>query len=142
MAGFFIGNKWDVYNGFPSNIIAPFYSLRYGIRSSCSDFFNCFDLSTIPTVILFEFVYIWKLIPFFSKKKKTVRNFAINVVWGPKWKPQRIVLRGLRRKKIIVCDTLLMKCQVPTQVSLKVETLNLSMSLRNIGHFLLCQKKN
>lgn len=34
-----------------------------------------------------------------------------------------------------------MKWQVPTQVSLLVETLNLSMSLRNIGHFLLCQKK-
>lgn len=30
---------------------------------------------------------------------------------------------------------------MPTQVSLLVETLNLSMSLRNIGHFLLCQKK-
>lgn len=34
-----------------------------------------------------------------------------------------------------------MKWQMPTQVSLLVETLNLSMSLRNIGHFLLCQKK-
>lgn len=126
MAGFFIGNKWDVYNGFPSCIIAPFYSLSYGTRSSCSDFFNCFDLSTVPTVKRFEFVYIWKLSPFFQRKKNPVRNFAINVVWGPKWKPQRIVFRSFERKKI-VCDTLLMKCQVPTQVSLKVETLNLLM---------------
>lgn len=126
MAGFFIGNKWDVYNGFPSCIIAPFYSLSYGTRSSCSDFFNCFDLSTVPTLKRFEFVYIWKLSPFFSEKKNPVRNFAINVVWGPKWKPQRIVFRSFERKKI-VCDTLLMKCQVPTQVSLKVETLNLLM---------------
>lgn len=126
MAGFFIGNKWDVYNGFPSCIIAPFYSLSYGTRSSCRDFFNCFDLSTVPTLKRFEFVYIWKLSPFFSEKKNPVRNFAINVVWGPKWKPQRIVFRSFERKKI-VCDTLLMKCQVPTQVSLKVETLNLLM---------------
>lgn len=126
MAGFFIGNKWDVYNGFPSCIIAPFYSLSYGTRSSCSDFFNCFDLSTVPTLKRFEFVYIWKLSPFFSEKKNPVRNFAINVVWGPKWKPQSIVFRSFERKKI-VCDTLLMKCQVPTQVSLKVETLNLLM---------------
>lgn len=44
-------------------------------------------------------------------------------------------------KKKIVVDILLMKWQVLTQVSLLVETLNLSMSLRNIGHFLLCQKK-
>lgn len=126
MAGFFIGNKWDVYNGFPSCIIALFYSLSYGTRSSCSDFFNCFDLSTVPTLKRFEFVYIWKLSPFFQRKKNPVRNFAINVVWGPKWKPQRIVFRSFERKKI-VCDTLLMKCQVPTQVSLKVETLNLLM---------------
>lgn len=128
MAGFFIGNKWDVYNGFPSCIIAPFYSLSYGTRSSCSDFFNCFDLSTVPTVNTFWICIYLKTESriFFKKKNKTpVRNFAINVVWGPKWKPQRIVLEVLREK--IVCDTLLMKCQVPTQVSLKVETLNLLM---------------
>lgn len=129
MAGFFIGNKWDVYNGFPSCIIAPFYSLSYGTRSSCSDFFNCFDLSTVPTVNTFWICIYLKTESriFFKKKNKTpVRNFAINVVWGPKWKPQRIVFRSFERKKI-VCDTLLMKCQVPTQVSLKVETLNLLM---------------
>lgn len=128
MAGFFIGNKWDVYNGFPSCIIAPFYSLSYGTRSSCSDFFNCFDLSTVPTVNTFWICIYLKTESriFFKKKNKTpVRNFAINVVWGPKWKPQRIVFRSFREK--IVCDTLLMKCQVPTQVSLKVETLNLLM---------------
>lgn len=50
-----------------------------------------------------------------------------------------LFLDVLREK--IVGDILLMKWQVPTQVSLLVETLNLSMSLRNIGHFLLCQKK-
>lgn len=129
MAGFFIGNKWDVYNGFPSCIIAPFYSLSYGTRSSCSDFFNCFDLSTVPTVNTFWICIYLKTESriFFKKKNKTpVRNFAINVVWGPKWKPQSIVFRSFERKKI-VCDTLLMKCQVPTQVSLKVETLNLLM---------------
>lgn len=129
MAGFFIGNKWDVYNGFPSCIIAPFYSLSYGTRSSCSDFFNCFDLSTVPTVNTFWICIYLKTESriFLKKKNKTpVRNFAINVVWGPKWKPQRIVFRSFERKKI-VCDTLLMKCQVPTQVSLKVETLNLLM---------------
>lgn len=128
MAGFFIGNKWDVYNGFPSCIIAPFYSLSYGTRSSCSDFFNCFDLSTVPTVNTFWICIYLKTESriFLKKKNKTpVRNFAINVVWGPKWKPQRIVFRSFREK--IVCDTLLMKCQVPTQVSLKVETLNLLM---------------
>lgn len=129
MAGFFIGNKWDVYNGFPSCIIAPFYSLSYGTRSSCRDFFNCFDLSTVPTVNTFWICIYLKTESriFLKKKNKTpVRNFAINVVWGPKWKPQRIVFRSFERKKI-VCDTLLMKCQVPTQVSLKVETLNLLM---------------
>lgn len=99
MAGFFIGNKWDVYKGFPSSIIAPFYSLSYGTRSSCRDFFNCFDLSTVPTLKRFEFVYIWKMSPFFQRKKNPVRNFAINVVWGPKWKPQRIVSRSFERKK-------------------------------------------
>lgn len=141
MAGFFIGNKWDVYNGFPSNIIAPFYSLRYGIRSSCSDFFNCFDLSTVPTVILFEFVYIWKLIPFFFKEKKNGAQFRNKCSLRAEMKTTTHCFERFEEKKIIVCDTLLMKCQVPTQVSLTVETLNLSMSLRNIGHFLLCQKK-
>lgn len=101
MAGFFIGNKWDVYNGFPSCIIAPFYSLFYGTRSSCSDFFNCFDLSTVPTVNTFWICIYLKTESriFFKKKNKTpVRNFAINVVWGPKWKPQRIVFRSFAGK--------------------------------------------